>query len=312
MRAAVEAMGGDVGELKGGIARLEPHLEDVTRVAHPLRRLNPAAAAPGRRSVRRSSGLVLLADARARRLRRLRRRVVDRPRRRPRSRRPKETREPLPERPKEWEPYVNERGGYALLLPRGWKAEADGPQTLIRSYDRLVAISIAPDRSPRRGRPPIEDYATNTADELRGFEDGFDAKGMRPFDHRYDAVEVFGTGTSRDGVDQRASVIVLRRGELATVTVVLAANAKPGARESVRIARRAIATLRTRPPEALAVRPLGIDVVDRDQGLERAADRLRRSPRRRRRGGRRRRRRRRSPGPARGSARPRRSSSRRW
>lgn len=39
MRAAVEGMGGDVGELRDGIERLEPHLEDVTRVAHPLRRL---------------------------------------------------------------------------------------------------------------------------------------------------------------------------------------------------------------------------------------------------------------------------------
>lgn len=39
MRAAVESMGGDVGELKHGIDRLEPHLEDVSRVAHPLRRL---------------------------------------------------------------------------------------------------------------------------------------------------------------------------------------------------------------------------------------------------------------------------------
>ena len=161
---------------------------------------------------------------------------------------PKETRDPLPERPKDWEPYVNERGGYALLLPRGWKAEADGPQTLIRSFDRLVAISMAPDRSPEAAATPIEDYATRTADELRGFEAGFDPKGMRPFAHRYEGTEVFGTGTSRDGVDQRASVIVLRRGEVATLTVVLAANAKPGAWESVRIARRAIGTLRTRAP----------------------------------------------------------------
>ncbi|MDX6583775.1 MAG: hypothetical protein QOI10_2959 [Solirubrobacterales bacterium] len=161
---------------------------------------------------------------------------------------PKETRDPLPERPQEWGPYVNERGGYALLLPRGWKAEADGPRTLIRSYDRLVAISIAPDRSAAARETPIEDYATRTADELHGFEHGFDAKGMRPFDHRYDGTEVFGTGTSRDGVDQRASVIVLRRDDVATVTVVFAANAKPAARESVRIARRAISTLRTRPP----------------------------------------------------------------
>jgi prefoldin subunit 5 len=40
MRAAVESMGGDVGQLRQGIDRLEPHLEDVSRAAHPLRRLN--------------------------------------------------------------------------------------------------------------------------------------------------------------------------------------------------------------------------------------------------------------------------------
>ncbi len=39
MRAAVESMGGDIGDLKQGIGRLEPHLEDVSRVAHPLRRI---------------------------------------------------------------------------------------------------------------------------------------------------------------------------------------------------------------------------------------------------------------------------------
>jgi hypothetical protein len=162
---------------------------------------------------------------------------------------PKETRDKLPGKPKDWEAYVNDRGGYALLLPRGWKAEGDGPQALIRSYDRLVAISIAPDRSDAARKTPIADYATNTADQLRGFEDGFDAKGMRPFDHRYEGTEIFGTGTSRDGVDQRASVIVLRRDDVATVTVVLAANAKPASKESERIALRAIGTLRTRPPE---------------------------------------------------------------
>ena len=40
MRAAVESMGGDVHDLGDSIERLEPHLEDVSRVAHPLRRLN--------------------------------------------------------------------------------------------------------------------------------------------------------------------------------------------------------------------------------------------------------------------------------
>ena len=39
MRAAVETMGGDVSGLEQSIGRLEPHLEDVSRVAHPLRRI---------------------------------------------------------------------------------------------------------------------------------------------------------------------------------------------------------------------------------------------------------------------------------
>ena len=46
MRAAVEEMGGDVSDLQQGISRLEPHLEDVSRVAHPLRRLNERRRRP--------------------------------------------------------------------------------------------------------------------------------------------------------------------------------------------------------------------------------------------------------------------------
>ncbi len=129
---------------------------------------------------------------------------------------PKETREGLPDRPEQWTRYVNERGGYALLLPRGWEGERDGPQTLIRSFDRLVAISIAPDRSAAAAETPIEDYATNTAERLRGFEHGFEPEGTRRFPGHYEAVDVYGTGRSRDGVEQRVSVIVLRRDELAT------------------------------------------------------------------------------------------------
>ena len=261
MRAAVESMGGDVGELRGGhrAPRAPPRGREPGRASAATAEPEPP---PPRNSLRRSRNPPLL-----RRLF-LRRAALaglialtlaaagcggsddestttttttPQPP-------PKETRDPLPERPKEWKRYVNERGGYALLLPRGWAADADGPQTLIRSYDRLVAISIAPDRTADGLATPIADYATNTADALRGFKDGFDAKGQRALQHRYDAVEVYGSGKSRDGVEQRASVIVLRRDEIATLTAVVAANAKPAARESVRIARRAVDTLRTRPP----------------------------------------------------------------
>jgi methyl-accepting chemotaxis protein len=43
MRAGVEDMGGDVTELKESIERVEPHVEDVNRVAHPLRRIGDRA-----------------------------------------------------------------------------------------------------------------------------------------------------------------------------------------------------------------------------------------------------------------------------
>ena len=163
---------------------------------------------------------------------------------------PKETRDPLPERPREWDRFINERGGYSLLVPQGWEAKADGPRTLIRSFDRLVALSIVPDRSSGALATQIADYAANTAEGLGGFEDGFRTRGTRRFEHRYDAVEVYGAGRSRDGVDQEASVIVLRRDDVATITAVLAANAKRDARESVRIARRVVGTIRTRAPRA--------------------------------------------------------------
>ncbi len=47
MRAAVETMGGDVVKLGGGIDRLEDHLDDVSRVTHPLRRLGRRRAPNG-------------------------------------------------------------------------------------------------------------------------------------------------------------------------------------------------------------------------------------------------------------------------
>jgi hypothetical protein len=43
MRAGVESMGGDVSEMRGAIERVEPHLEEMTRVAHPLRRITGRA-----------------------------------------------------------------------------------------------------------------------------------------------------------------------------------------------------------------------------------------------------------------------------
>jgi hypothetical protein len=56
------------------------------------------------------------------------------------------------------------------------------------------------------------------------------------------------TGTAKGGVNQRVSVIVLRRDEVITFTVVIAKNAKEATGPSKRLAERIVETLRSRPP----------------------------------------------------------------
>lgn len=161
---------------------------------------------------------------------------------------PRETVDELPRLPDRWSAYVNRRGGYALGLPPGWSADRRRASTLIRSFDRLVAISVGSDRSDGGLEVPTSDYAARAAEALPGFEDGLRLKGMWRFDHRYDAARVKAEGVAAGGIDQELSVIVLRRDRIATLTIVIAANAKPAARRSNRLARQVVETLRSRPP----------------------------------------------------------------
>jgi hypothetical protein len=48
MRARVDSMGGDVTELRSSIDRVEPHLAEVNRFVHPLRRIGDRARGRGR------------------------------------------------------------------------------------------------------------------------------------------------------------------------------------------------------------------------------------------------------------------------
>jgi chromosome segregation ATPase len=43
MRQGVQSMGGDVTEMRAGVERVEPHLEAVSRVIQPIRRLTGRA-----------------------------------------------------------------------------------------------------------------------------------------------------------------------------------------------------------------------------------------------------------------------------
>ena len=168
-----------------------------------------------------------------------------------------ETIDHVPKLPGTWHKHVNERGGFALGLPRGWKPRDVGAGTLVRSYDHLVAISITSDRRPDALAEPLDEFTSATASSLRGFRGELKTKAVRSYDHHYYAAEVRARGTAKGGVDQRLSVIVLRRDGTAQLTAVIAANAKHSADESLHLAKRIVATLRTRPPAGKSHRGAG-------------------------------------------------------
>jgi hypothetical protein len=161
---------------------------------------------------------------------------------------PRETVQHLPKLPDDWERHVNRAGGFAFGVPRGWKVSDRGDGSLIRSFDRLVAISIVPDRSQGALEIPVDQYATRAAEALPGFRDRLRLKGTGRFEHRYEGAETRAVGTARGGIDQRVSVIVLRRDDVATLTVVIAKNQREAAGPSKKLAERIADTLRSRPP----------------------------------------------------------------
>lgn len=160
-----------------------------------------------------------------------------------------ETTDQLPKLPKSWRPYLNREAGFAIGLPRGWKPSGDAEGSTIRSFDKLVVLTISPDRSPNGLAVGVDEYAERAARALPGYRDEIEPSMARPFGRNYEAVEVRATATaSATGVDQDISVIVLRREGVATFTIVIAANAKPSAEESRELAVRVAETLRTRAP----------------------------------------------------------------
>jgi hypothetical protein len=159
--------------------------------------------------------------------------------------------DPLPELPAGWKPYLNRPGGFAVGLPPGWKASRKGTGSLIRSFDRLVAVSISPDRTPDAQDLDLDEFATRASLALPGVTADTQPSDPKSYDHHYDAVESkYEAKDQRSGVKQRDSLIVIRRDHLVTFTVLIAASADPQARPAEELARKVVATLRSQPPSA--------------------------------------------------------------
>jgi hypothetical protein len=191
--------------------------------------------------------------------------------------RPEATFQKVPDLPPGWKVHANRAGGFALGVPPGWKPNDRQASTQVRSFDRLVAVSITPDRTVEGLEIPLEDFATRTLAALPGFEGELDPGPSRRFKHRYNGIEVRAAGKAQTGVREQVRVVVLRRDHIVTFTAVMAVNAKPAAHASERLAERMLGTVRSRPIRGAKPRDESDDDAGRSQGRDKGDQRSGRS-----------------------------------
>jgi hypothetical protein len=159
---------------------------------------------------------------------------------------PVEAADPPPKLPRSWSRHVDRKLGFAIGLPPHWSAKDRRRSSLLRSPDRLVAVSVSADRTEGGLAVPVEEFAERVAKALPDLKQ-LKADRARPFRARYDAAAVTAKAKAKSGVPQRLLVVVERRDDFATYTAVVAANAKHGGHAHRDEVLRMLRSLRGRP-----------------------------------------------------------------
>lgn len=151
--------------------------------------------------------------------------------------------------PPGWRTFANRRAGFTISVPPGWPARARGSATLIRSSDRLVAVSVAADRSePARTTTP-QQYARRTFRALPGFRNLKMQRAREVARSPYMSARVDGAGTLANRKQrQRITVAAFRRPRRVTYTVVAFSAPAGGRAAHSREITALLASLRARRP----------------------------------------------------------------
>jgi hypothetical protein len=153
--------------------------------------------------------------------------------------------------PAGWRTVANRRAGFTISVPPGWTVRKRGSATLVRSDDRLVAVTVAADRS-RAGRDTrAARYAREAFGALPGFRRLKARTRARLTGTPYDAARVDGSGTlvARRQRQRVAVAAFRRRGRVTYTAVAFAAEVRgrtPHAGELTQL----FASLRGRRPQA--------------------------------------------------------------
>ena len=151
--------------------------------------------------------------------------------------------------PPGWRTFANRRAGFTLSVPPGWSARARKSATLIRSSDRLLAATVAADRSESARTTGAREYARRTFRALPGFRK---LRASRPRElgrSPYPTARVDGTGTLAETRQrQRITVAAFRRPGRVTYTIIAFAAEVGRASAHARELKLLLNSLRARRP----------------------------------------------------------------
>ena len=158
--------------------------------------------------------------------------------------------------PKSWKPYTDRGRGFSMGVPAGWKLNGRGASVLLRSPDRLVALSLSADRNDAAFGMPPDKFARRALSSLAGYKQRLKAGPPRPIGATpLDTAAVRAEGVAKgSGVPQKVEFVVLRRDHLVNFTSVIAANAKQTPGAEIDLARRILRSVRDEPPRSAAQR----------------------------------------------------------
>jgi len=160
-----------------------------------------------------------------------------------------ERNDPPAKPPPGWRTFANRRAGFTLAVPSEWTTRARRSATLIRSSDRLLAVSAAADRSEAGRTTQPRQYARRAFRALPGFEKLKARAAGRVARSPYPSARVDGIGTLAEGRRrQRITVAAFRRPDRVTYAIVAFSALTGRAPVHARELRLLLASLRARRP----------------------------------------------------------------
>ena len=151
--------------------------------------------------------------------------------------------------PAGWKRVVNRPAGFSLGIPPGWTARGARGATLVRAGDRVLAASIAADRSADGRDLPPAVYARRTARGLAGYRKLKLGRPRPVRGTRYRGATVTATGTfARTRVRQAIQVTALRRRGAVTYSLIFFRTRRAPASVYQGAIRGMLRTFRAAPP----------------------------------------------------------------